>query len=40
MLGELPVPKALNELIIGGGSPAEAAKKAQADVEELAENLG
>jgi multiple sugar transport system substrate-binding protein len=35
-LGELPVPKALNDMVASGLSPADAAAQAQAAVEEIA----
>lgn len=39
-LGELPVPKALNEMVTGGLSPEEAASQAAEAVQEIAESLG
>jgi multiple sugar transport system substrate-binding protein len=38
-LGELPVPQALNEMVTGGLSPEDAAKKATTDVQEIADKL-
>jgi multiple sugar transport system substrate-binding protein len=39
LLGELPVPKALAEVLDGQATPEQAAKQAKADVEELAQSV-
>ena len=39
-LGELPVPRALGQALEGRLAPDAAAKRAQADVEELAKSVG
>jgi multiple sugar transport system substrate-binding protein len=38
-LGELPVPKALNDMVTGGASPEEAAQEADSTVQEIADSL-
>jgi len=38
-LGQLPVPKAINAMVTGGGDPRRAARDAQAAVSEIAESL-